>query len=408
MAPFRQNSLRLSLVLLFAAIACERSPKNLAPPSPPAPTVSVATQDAGADPIATCERGMRKAENLEQTAKACAHLYARARCRAAYENTSDPAGYLGRVVTACATDYCPVLPAPTPAVCAELTRSGADPQQTELSAELLSKGVTEIAKRWAELNRAILLSSHGQTAVQRLARAGRSSPASLKNRAFEIVFALCQGTSVTRLGDSVRVHSSVLGRFETLAKAPSGCAVRAENENLGLGSGYRLVVATEAQRWTDRLVIDLRYDADQDTFSIISVSPFTGDTPSGLVSYRTSSGTLVGVNNGPSRSGLRVEIRNDGLVLFVGSEPVGRGCTPGRTGTTIPKQGRAHDTARLRQCAEKLRKTSGSLAGDRKVALSAGAGTEYTVVIAVLDALRTSSNGKPLFDEVYFTDPSGP
>ena len=70
---------------------------------------------------------------------------------------------------------------------------------------------------------------------------------------------------------------------------------------------------------------------------------------------------------------------------------------------TIPKRGAQHDYAALNACAAKLKASNPAYAEEEQVYIGANPGTDYQTIISVIDALRTTPDGKsPLFSNVNF------
>ena len=115
-------------------------------------------------------------------------------------------------------------------------------------------------------------------------------------------------------------------------------------------------------------------------------------------------------------SGVRADIPTEALNLTVFIIPEGfalkgsggnvaPGCTSIGAGTTIPLRGGKYDYAALSDCATKLKKSNPEFADENQAYIAANPRTEYQIVIDVIDALRTTPENKPLFDNVNFKVP---
>ena len=101
---------------------------------------------------------------------------------------------------------------------------------------------------------------------------------------------------------------------------------------------------------------------------------------------------------------LTVLIVNDGFSLKASGGNVAPGCVGLGEGLAIPKRNGDYDYGALAECAVKLKKTSEDFADETQVFITANPGTEYQIVISVIDSLR-STKGEPLFPHVNFKVP---
>lgn len=100
---------------------------------------------------------------------------------------------------------------------------------------------------------------------------------------------------------------------------------------------------------------------------------------------------------------LTVLIVNEGFSLKAAGGNVSPGCAAGGQGLAVPKRGGRYDLEGLRACAAKLKASNPAFADEQQVFLSANPGTEYQVIIDVMDALRTDPKTlEPLFPSVNF------
>lgn len=100
---------------------------------------------------------------------------------------------------------------------------------------------------------------------------------------------------------------------------------------------------------------------------------------------------------------LTVLVVNDGFSLKAQGGNVAPGCSGVGTGLSISKRGGQYDYTALSKCAVKLKTSNPAYAEEKQVQISANPGIPYEIVINVIDALRTSPDGKtPLFENVTF------
>lgn len=100
---------------------------------------------------------------------------------------------------------------------------------------------------------------------------------------------------------------------------------------------------------------------------------------------------------------LTVLIVNEGFSLKASGGSVATGCQGVGAGISIPKKGAQYDFDGLTACAARLKNSNPAYAEEDQVFIGANPGTEYQLLVKVMDALRTSQDGKaPLFDKVNF------
>jgi biopolymer transport protein TolR len=101
---------------------------------------------------------------------------------------------------------------------------------------------------------------------------------------------------------------------------------------------------------------------------------------------------------------MTVLIVGDGFSVKAAGGNVAPGCKGHGAGLAVPKKGGGYDLVGLTQCAEALKGMKESFADETQVFLSGNNDTEYGLIIQVMDALRTSADGKtPLFPNVNFS-----
>jgi biopolymer transport protein ExbD len=99
---------------------------------------------------------------------------------------------------------------------------------------------------------------------------------------------------------------------------------------------------------------------------------------------------------------LTVLIVDDGFSIKGSGGNVAPGCATMGPGLTIPRRGSKYDYAALNQCATKLKASKPDYADETQAYIAANPGIEYQIVIDVIDALRTTAENKPLFDNINF------
>ena len=99
---------------------------------------------------------------------------------------------------------------------------------------------------------------------------------------------------------------------------------------------------------------------------------------------------------------LTVIIVNDGFSLKAAGGNVAPGCQGVGPGLSIAKKDGQYDYVGLNACAEQLKNSNAKFADERQFYVSANPGTEYQVIINVIDAMRQTKAGKPLFPDVNF------
>jgi biopolymer transport protein TolR len=99
---------------------------------------------------------------------------------------------------------------------------------------------------------------------------------------------------------------------------------------------------------------------------------------------------------------LTVFIVNDGFSIKASGGNVAPGCEGLGPGISIPMRSGKYDYAALTACAAKLKKSSPQFADENQVYIAANPGTEYQLIINVIDAVRRTPQGDILFDNVNF------
>jgi biopolymer transport protein ExbD len=102
---------------------------------------------------------------------------------------------------------------------------------------------------------------------------------------------------------------------------------------------------------------------------------------------------------------LTVFIVNDGFSIKASGGNIAPGCEQPGTGITIPKKNAQYDYEGLNACAARLKKASPAFADETQVSITANPSTEYQVIVSVIDAVRATSQGEALFEDVNFKVP---
>lgn len=100
---------------------------------------------------------------------------------------------------------------------------------------------------------------------------------------------------------------------------------------------------------------------------------------------------------------LTVMVVNEGFSLKASGGNVAPGCEGIGPGISIPKANGRYDYAALTRCAAKLKRSNPAFEDETQVYINANPGTEYQIIIHVIDALRSMPDGQGvLFDNVNF------
>ncbi len=99
---------------------------------------------------------------------------------------------------------------------------------------------------------------------------------------------------------------------------------------------------------------------------------------------------------------LTVFIVNDGFSLKASGGNIAPGCTGPGPGIAIPMNNGKYDYGALTTCAAKLKE---KFEDEDQAYITANPGTEYQILINVIDALRRNASGVPMFENVNFKVP---
>jgi biopolymer transport protein ExbD len=99
---------------------------------------------------------------------------------------------------------------------------------------------------------------------------------------------------------------------------------------------------------------------------------------------------------------LTVLIVNDGFSLKASGGNIAPGCQGAGPGIAIPMLSGKYDYDELTRCATRLKNASPDYQDENQFYIAANPGTEYQTIIDVIDAMRTTSQGDVLFENVNF------
>ncbi len=94
---------------------------------------------------------------------------------------------------------------------------------------------------------------------------------------------------------------------------------------------------------------------------------------------------------------LHVAVTTQGMIVSTFGGALGTGCEPTTTGVTVPKFRGAQDMVALEWCAARIK---AGAPDEESVSIRAEPAIDYRTIIAVMDALRGSDPGHPLFRDV--------
>jgi len=122
-------------------------------------------------------------------------------------------------------------------------------------------------------------------------------------------------------------------------------------------------------------------------------------------SFDVKAPSLPGFSTTGQGLDLTVLVVNEGFAVKTAGGNVAPGCEAPGLGIAIPKRGGDYDLPALGACIRKLKQSSAEAQQERQIFLSANPGVEYHVIIAVIDAVRVTPEGDPLFPDVSFRVP---
>ncbi len=100
--------------------------------------------------------------------------------------------------------------------------------------------------------------------------------------------------------------------------------------------------------------------------------------------------------------GLTILIVPDGFSMKAKGGNVSPGCDSLGGGLAVGKSGADYDYAALTRCVAKLKGSADAFAEETNVTISANPNIPYYAVIATIDAVRKTDDGKELFPDVNF------
>ena len=102
---------------------------------------------------------------------------------------------------------------------------------------------------------------------------------------------------------------------------------------------------------------------------------------------------------------LTVLIVNDGFSLKASGGNIAPGCQGAGPGIAIPMQSGKYDYEELTRCATRLKNASPDYQDENQFSIAANPGTDYQIIIDVIDAMRLTPQGDVLFENVNFKVP---
>jgi hypothetical protein len=93
---------------------------------------------------------------------------------------------------------------------------------------------------------------------------------------------------------------------------------------------------------------------------------------------------------------------NQGFSIKAQGGNVAPGCAGAGPGIAIPKTADQYDFAQLQECVSKLKRSAPEFEEETQAFIAGNPDTDYQTVISVIDAIRSDSQGAPLFPDVNF------
>jgi biopolymer transport protein ExbD len=111
----------------------------------------------------------------------------------------------------------------------------------------------------------------------------------------------------------------------------------------------------------------------------------------------------AGVRQEATKSlGLTIMVVNQGFSIKAQGGNVAPGCAGAGPGIAIPKTADQYDFAQLQECVSKLKRSAPEFEEETQAFIAGNPDTDYQTVISVIDAIRSDSQGAPLFPDVNF------
>ena len=178
---------------------------------------------------------------------------------------------------------------------------------------------------------------------------------------------------------------------------PLGEAVRAKS---GVAAPLHAQLALEAST-PYRTVTEILYTLSQSEVAFFELLVRNGDRVTAIRTVAPSAGSAR-VPSQPTLN-LAVIVVHDGISIKATGGNVAPGCNGVGAGLAIPRApGGGHDFAALRQCATKVRSVSPEFERETQVVVIANADVDFQTVVDILDALRTTDTGAPMFTDPVF------
>lgn len=111
-----------------------------------------------------------------------------------------------------------------------------------------------------------------------------------------------------------------------------------------------------------------------------------------------------GVRQDPNKKslGLTIMVVTQGFSIKAQGGNVAPGCSGVGAGIAIPKVGENYDFTALQACVERLKKSAPEFEEETQAFISGNPDTTYQTLVAVIDSIRRTSAGEPLFPDVNF------
>jgi biopolymer transport protein ExbD len=102
---------------------------------------------------------------------------------------------------------------------------------------------------------------------------------------------------------------------------------------------------------------------------------------------------------------LTVLVASDGFAVKASGGNVAAGCGSVGPGLAVPKRDGAYDYAALGDCIARLKRASAEASETSHISVTANPATEYQTLVRVMDAVRQTPSGEPLFPDVSLRVP---
>jgi biopolymer transport protein ExbD len=102
---------------------------------------------------------------------------------------------------------------------------------------------------------------------------------------------------------------------------------------------------------------------------------------------------------------LTVLVVSDGFAVKASGGNVAPGCAAPGPGIAVPKRGDAYDFAALGECVAALKHATPEGRAESQIFVTANQATDYQTLVRVMDAVRQTPRGEPLFPDVSLRVP---